>query len=81
MIHELKTLEPYFYDVKIGKKDFEVRFNDRNFQVGDILILRQQIPGEGTTHRTIHKKVKYILEYPEVLLPGYVILGLEDWSD
>ncbi|MDF2611454.1 MAG: hypothetical protein K0R92_2928 [Lachnospiraceae bacterium] len=39
MQHNLKTLQPYFDDVKSGKKKFELRRNDRDYQVGDKLNL------------------------------------------
>lgn len=39
MIHHLKTIDPYFTHVMSGQKTFEVRVNDRHFQVGDILKL------------------------------------------
>lgn len=39
-IHELKLDIKYFDDVKSGKKNFEVRKNDRDFQVGDILKMK-----------------------------------------
>ena len=35
--HELKLDINYFEDVKSGLKNFEIRKNDRDFQVGDIL--------------------------------------------
>ncbi len=38
-IHELKLDEEYFDDVKSGLKTFEIRKNDRNYQVGDLLAL------------------------------------------
>lgn len=38
--HELKLDIKYFDDVKSGKKNFEIRKNDRDFQVGDILELK-----------------------------------------
>lgn len=38
--HELKLDIKYFDDVKSGKKNFEVRKNDRDFQVGDILEMK-----------------------------------------
>lgn len=39
--HELKLDDKYFGEVKSGKKNFEIRKNDRNFQVGDVLELRR----------------------------------------
>lgn len=38
--HEIKLDIKYFDDVKIGKKNFEIRKNDRDYQIGDILELR-----------------------------------------
>lgn len=39
--HELKLDIRYFDDVKSGKKNFEIRKDDRDFKVGDILELRK----------------------------------------
>ena len=35
--HELKLDINYFEDIKYGKKNFEIRKNYRDFQIGDIL--------------------------------------------
>lgn len=37
--HTLKVQEPYFDALVSGAKNFEVRYNDRAYQVGDVLIL------------------------------------------
>ena len=39
-IHELKILPAYFNDVFSGRKNFEIRKNDRGFRVNHILMLR-----------------------------------------
>ena len=38
--HDLKILPWYFKDVEREKKCFELRLNDRNYQAGDIFLLR-----------------------------------------
>ena len=38
-IHELKLDTFYFDDVKSGLKTFEIRKNDRDYQIGDLLAL------------------------------------------
>ena len=39
MIHNLKIYPTYFADVKSGIKTFEIRRNDRNYKIGDVLNL------------------------------------------
>ena len=39
MTHHLKIKPEYFQAVIDGKKPFEIRYNDRNFQTGDRVIL------------------------------------------
>ena len=36
-LHELKILHEYLIDVSTGKKTFELRKNDRDYQVGDLI--------------------------------------------
>lgn len=44
MKHELKTWPQYFCRVEDGSKTFEVRKNDRGYQPGDIVVLREWDP-------------------------------------
>lgn len=79
MIHELKTIPEYFQMVWDDKKNFEVRKNDRDFKVGDELHLREFDPDTQTyTGRGMsQKRVKYILNDPQFVKEGFVILGME----
>lgn len=40
-VHELKTDSKVFALSWHGKKDWEIRLNDREFEVGDVLTLRE----------------------------------------
>ena len=42
-IHKLKLNAAYYDDSASGIKTFEIRKNDRNFKVGDILELREYV--------------------------------------
>jgi hypothetical protein len=48
MKHELKIWPQYFCRVEDGSKTFEVRKNDRGFQPGDVVVLREYDPTEIT---------------------------------
>lgn len=85
MIHELKISPEYFDAVAQDIKPFEVRKNDRDFKVGDILKLSEFIPcipgewnalGGSYTSRQTCKVITYILDAPDYIKEGYVILGL-----
>lgn len=72
-IHELKTLPEYFLEQIKGTKQFEVRKNDRDFKVGDVLILKEY--DNGYTGSEISVIVTYILKDFVGLKDGYVVLG------
>lgn len=59
MKHELKILPKYFEAVNCGKKNFEIRINDRNYQEDDELILKEWERGKYTG-RECRRWVGYI---------------------
>mgnify|MGYP000030543604 FL=1 len=75
--HRLKLAKMFFDAVDTGKKSFELRKNDRNYQIGDILELHEMSDGEETG-RVTEKQVIYIIEGFKGLEEGYCILGLEE---
>ncbi len=75
--HVLKTINPYFQDTWDQKKLFEVRKNDRNFKVGDKIILREYDPKLKTYSRSIITTIIYILNDPDYCKKGYVIIQLK----
>ena len=78
MNHFLKTLPEYFRAVKSGVKTFEVRKNDRNYRVGDTLILIEHDPlAERMRDGTIERTVVYLLEGGQFgIEKGYCVMGL-----
>lgn len=50
MKHELKIWPQYYCRVADGTKTFEVRKNDRGFQPGDTVILREWNPNTALAH-------------------------------
>lgn len=89
--HELKTWPSYFAAVRDGSKTFEVRRNDRDFAVGDVLRLREWDPTKETsrfmlsggfergdyTGLTHEMRVTYVLRGGEFgIEAGFCVMGL-----
>ncbi len=80
MIHELKTWPEYFQAIMDGRKTFEIRSNDRNFQVGDTLRLREWCPKRGDyTGFKIDRQVTYITNWDQK--PGNVVMAISENVD
>ena len=76
-IHDLKTLPEYYAAVDKGVKTYELRFDDRNYAVGDMLILREWT-GTEYTGRKISATITHILKDCGFgLAEGYVILSIK----
>lgn len=80
MHHELKILPPYFEAVIEGRKTFEIRKDDRGFQAGDTVTLREYDPYRHTvedwkyTKREHRATIGYVTAYEQQ--PGYVVFSL-----
>ena len=76
MEHELKILPTYFTDVTIGQKPFELRKDDRDYNVGDTIKLKEW-DGVKYTGRFFFRTISYLLRNcPEYgLKEGFVIIG------
>lgn len=76
-VHSVKIGKEFFEDVKNNIKTFELRKNDRNYKVGEILELHEYEAGEETG-RTCRKLITYMLKEFTGLQDNYCILGLKD---
>jgi ASC-1-like (ASCH) protein len=80
MTHELKTLPQYFEEVWKGNKTFEVRKNDRNFKVGDEVLLKEYLPFDDEyTGRKVLGMITYILQNFEALDGEYVVFAFKSY--
>lgn len=78
MNHELKTWSEHFQAIKLREKPFELRFNGRNFQVGDTLKLREWDPKTRQyTGNIITRQITCVITIAPALTPGYAALGLK----
>lgn len=75
-IHALKIRDEYFVDILKREKTFEIRKNDRDFQVGDEVILQVYEDGEYTGDE-LRCNIVYIIENVDGLMPGYCVFGIE----
>lgn len=76
--HDIKTdMEP-FWVLWNGEKTFEFRRNDRDYQVGDTLILREYFPDTNTfSGRAVKARVTHLIAGPSGNIPeGYVCMSL-----
>jgi len=72
--HELKIWPDYFEPVADGRKPFELRKDDRGYEVGDVLVLRAW---DGAYMGPVCRvRVTYVLRNVEGLAPDYVVLGI-----
>lgn len=75
-IHELKIMPKYFDEVIKGSKTFEIRRNDRDFEVGDRLLLREHT-GRGYTGCNVRVLVTYVLKDFEGVKDGFCVMGIK----
>lgn len=82
--HELKTWPAFFAAIRDGDKTFEVRLNDRGFQRGDVLRLREWRPvtdegRSGYTGNDEWRTVTYVLTGKQFgIEDGYCVMGLSE---
>lgn len=81
MVHNLKTWPDTLHSIIIGDKLFELRYNDRDFHVGDVLCLQgwdpetEQYTGEETN---VIVTYMYCAKEGDTwgLLPGYCAMAI-----
>lgn len=74
--HDIKCESIYFKEVKDGKKKFELRFNDRDYCIGDMVRLHESNNGIKTGSVLDIGPIIYVLSGPAYGLPeGHCIFN------
>ena len=71
-VHSLKINSEFFGPVKLGLKTAELRLNDRDYKVGDWLVLNEW--DNGLTGQQVTRKVVHVADVDSIA-PGYVLLS------
>lgn len=76
-VHDLKIKPEYYRDVVNGDKTFEIRKNDRDYKVGDLLVMNEFRNGEYTGSN-VHCIVSYLVQGSEEfgLDKDWCVLGI-----
>ena len=74
--HDLKLLPVYFHEVVLGNKNFEIRLNDRDFKVGDKIILREfEGISQDYTGEFVEGEIMFVTDFMQA--PGYVVFSFK----
>lgn len=74
--HDLKISTNYLDQILNHGKHCEIRKNDRGFQVGDILVLKEWSKDGGFSGKSITRQVTHIETYNQK--DGYVVLSIAE---
>ena len=81
MLHQIKIQKAFADAVLNGDKQFEVRYNDRGYQKGDIV---KFVVMDGSLTERAHKlnrkpyEITYVLSSFVGLASGYVVFGIRE---
>lgn len=93
MHHDLKTWPQFYERVITGEKNFELRTNDRVYQAGDTVILKEydplpieqnasapgeaNLPSRGYTGRVMNFRIGYVMPLADGQTVVFSLLPLE----
>lgn len=72
--YEIRIAPRWYQDIYAGIKTFILRKDDKDYQVGDILLLKEYTVAE--TGECVRLKIQYKLDHEIGLQEGYCILGI-----
>ena len=74
-IHRVKLAQQFYDAVEKRVKNFEVRFNDRDYRIGDWLVLCEW-DGTKFTGNEIVRRIDYICRLDDIGLEGWVAMSI-----
>ena len=79
-VHQIKCINPFYNEVAAGIKTFEVRYNDRNYNVGEKVVLYEYDPEKQKhTGRWLTFVISYILPGGQYgIANGYIVMGISE---
>ena len=80
MIHKLKIEPQYLDNLLNGRKKSEIRLNDRDYQLGDVLEFNTENPMREYNKPSFGTSVNFVITHIHSglgLQPGYVVLSVE----
>lgn len=77
MVHVLNILPVSYEDVAAGRKRSDIRFYDRDYVVGDLLVLQEyDVLSDQLTGRAVVCEIKHICS-SDYLKEGYLLLSFQ----
>jgi len=77
VVHDVKCNDDYFWMVERGIKPFELRLNDRDYHIGDYMLLREyNLEHDRFSGRTVMAIITCLVVGPW-LAEDHVALGIE----
>lgn len=75
-IHKLKLLEMFADDVLVGRKNFEIRYNDNNYAIGEYIQFEVMSNKPHELNKKLYKITCVISGWG--LIEGFVALGIRE---
>lgn len=85
-LHKLEIKHEYLVDITLGKRNFDIRKNDRDYQVGDLINFvevnefgKVNMRGTGTIidENALYRITCVLKDVPEYVAKDYCILGIK----
>lgn len=73
-VHFIKSWPEFFSQTLAGNKNFEIRFNDRNFQIGDTIVIEEFCNDtQAYSGRRAVAEVTCVIDFQQK--KGFVVIG------